>query len=301
MNNFRVQDLHGIHAILYALFDSDEKLDRNAMRRQVELCLASGVHGMAALGLATEVSKLSEHERLAVMEWIVEDTAGRVPVALTIFGSSVEEQVRQARHAANVGADWLILQPPMVGQFAAREYMQFFGRVADQTDLPVAIQNAPALMGRGLSATDIRDLVQQHPNIQLVKGEGPVIDIAALIEVTDGRLPVFNGRAGLELPDNLRAGCRGLILAPDCIDYAVRVYEFFCDGWEQHAEDDYRRMLPAVVFTMQGIENLLCYGKRLFGERSGIPIYDRAPALRPNGAGLAMTKRYADDLGAFEQ
>ncbi|WP_428424563.1 dihydrodipicolinate synthase family protein [Pararhizobium sp.] len=300
MNNFRVQDLHGIHAILYALFDSDEKLDRNAMRRQVELCLASGVHGMAALGLATEVSKLSEHERLTVMEWTVEDTAGRVPVALTIFGSSVEEQVRQARHAANVGADWLILQPPMIGQFAAREYMQFFGRVADQTDLPVAIQNAPALMGRGLSATDIRDLVQQHPNIQLVKGEGPVVDIAALIEVTDGTLPVFNGRAGLELPDNLRAGCRGLILAPDCIDYAVRVYEFFCDGWEEHAEDDYRRMLPAVVFTMQGIENLLCYGKRLFGERAGIPIYDRAPALRPSDAGLAMTKRYAEDLGAFE-
>ncbi len=301
MTDFRVQDLHGIHAILYALFDSDEKLDRNAMRRQVEICLASGVHGMAALGLATEVSKLSEHERLTVMEWTVEDTAGRVPVALTIFGSSVEEQVRQARHAASVGADWLILQPPMVGQFAAREYMQFFGRVADQTDLPVAIQNAPALMGRGLSATDIRDLVQQHPNIQLVKGEGPVVDIAALIEVTDGRLPVFNGRAGLELPDNLRAGCRGLILAPDCIDYAVRVYEFFCDGWEEHAEADYRRMLPAVVFTMQGIENLLCYGKRLFGERAGIPIHDRAPALRPSGAGLAMTKRYAEDLGAFEQ
>ncbi|WP_244489786.1 MULTISPECIES: dihydrodipicolinate synthase family protein [unclassified Rhizobium] len=300
MNTFRAKDLHGIHAILYALFDSDEKLDRNAMRRQVELCLASGVHGMAALGLATEVSKLSEHERLTVMDWTVEDTAGRVPVALTIFGSSIGEQVRQARHAASAGADWLILQPPMVGQFAAREYMQFFGRVADQTDLPVAIQNAPALMGRGLSAIDIRDLVQQHPNIQLVKGEGPVVDIAALIEVTDGALPVFNGRAGLELPDNLRAGCRGLILAPDCIDYAVRVYEFFCDGWEDHAEDDYRRMLPAVVFTMQGIENLLCYGKRLFGERAGIPIYDRAPALRPSDAGLAMTRRYAAALGAFE-
>jgi 4-hydroxy-tetrahydrodipicolinate synthase len=299
VKNFQMQDLHGIHAILYALFDKDEKLDRDAMRRQVELCLACGVHGMAALGLATEVSKLSEQERMAVMEWTVEDTARRVPVALTIFGSSVAEQVRQARHAANIGADWLILQPPMVGQFAAREYMQFFGRVADQCDLPVAIQNAPALMGRGLSATDIRDLVQQHPNIRLVKGEGPVVDIATLIDVTGGRLPVFNGRAGLELPDNLRAGCHGLILAPDCIDYAVRVYEFFRDGWEEHAENDYRLMLPAVVFTMQGIETLLCYGKRLFGERAGIPIYDRAPARRPSSTGLAMTKRYADDLGAF--
>nr|WP_246748607.1 dihydrodipicolinate synthase family protein [Rhizobium setariae] len=292
--------MHGIHAILYALFDKDEKLDRNAMRRQVDICLAAGVHGMAALGLATEASKLGENERIAVMEWVVQDTDGRVPVALTIFGSSVEEQVRQARHATDVGADWLILQPPMIGQFAAREYMQFFGRVADQTDLPVAIQNAPALMGRGLTAVDIRDLVQQHPNIRLVKGEGPVVDIAALIEVTDGKLPVFNGRAGLELPDNLRAGCRGLILAPDCIDYAVRAYEFFMDGWKEEAEEAYRQMLPAVVFTMQGIENLLCYGKRLFGERAGMPIFDRAPALRPSQAGLEMTRRYAAELGVFD-
>lgn len=301
MDDFRAEDLHGIHAILYALFDEDARLDREAMRRQTEVCLASGVHGMAALGLATEVSKLDESERMAVMDWVVEDTAGRVPVALTIFGASVEEQVRQVRHATAAGADWLILQPPMVGSYSAAEYIRFFGRVADKTDLPLAIQNAPALMGRGLSAADIRDLVRQHPNIRLVKGEGPVVDIANLIEVTEGRLPVFNGRAGLELLENLRIGCRGLILAPDSIDYAVRAYEFFCDGWDEQAAEEYRQMLPGVVFTMQGIENLICYGKRLFGERAGISIHDRGPAMRPTPIGLEMTQRYAAALGSYPE
>ncbi|UDF32738.1 UNVERIFIED_ORG: dihydrodipicolinate synthase family protein (plasmid) [Roseateles sp. XES5] len=301
MRNFHVEDLHGIHAILYALFDGEEKLDRAAMRRQVEICLASGVHGMAALGLATEVSKLAEAERMAVMDWVVEDTAGRVPVALTIFGSSVEEQVRQVRHAEAAGADWLILQPPMVGQYSAAEYIRFFGRVAEKTSLPLAIQNAPALMGRGLAADDIRDLVRQHPNIRLVKGEGPVVDIARLIEVTERQLPVFNGRAGLELLENLRIGCRGLILAPDSIDYAVRAYEFFCDGWDAHAEEEYRRMLPGVVFTMQSIETLLCYGKRLFGERAGMVIHDRGPAQRPTAAGIEMVARYAAAMGGFPE
>jgi 2-keto-3-deoxy-L-arabinonate dehydratase len=301
VKDFRIDDLHGIHAILYALFDEREKLDRAAMRRQVEICLASGVHGMAALGLATEASKLDEAERMAVMDWVVEDTAGRVPVALTIFGASIEEQLRQVRHATAAGADWLILQPPMVGQYSAAEYIRFFGRVAEGTDLPLAIQNAPALMGRGLTAIDIRDLVRRHPNIRLIKGEGPVVDIAHLIEVTDGRLPVFNGRAGLELLENLRIGCRGLILAPDSIDHAVRAYEFFCDGWEGHAEEEYRRMLPGVVFTMQGIETLLCYGKRLFGERAGIVIHDRGPALRPTGVGIEMVRRYAAAMGGFPE
>ncbi|SFN33983.1 dihydrodipicolinate synthase family protein [Variovorax sp. OV329] len=297
MSKFKPESFHGIHAIAYALFDAHEKLDREAMRQQVQRSLACGVHGMAALGLATEVSKLSEAERRTVMDWVAEDTAGQVPLALTIFGSSVAEQVAQVRHAESVGADWVILQPPAAGSFGAAEYIRFFGRVAESTDLPVAIQNAPAFFGRGLSADEIRELVTRYPNIQLLKGEGPVVDIAGLIERTEGRVPVFNGRGGLELVDNLRAGCRGMILAPDCIDYAVRAYEAFRSGDEDTAEREYQAMLPAVVFVMQGIENLLCYGKRLFAERAGLQVHDRAPAMRPNDAGLAMVRRFAQALG----
>ena len=299
MPNFQPDDLHGIHAILYALFDAEEKLDRDAMRRQVEICLSAGVHGMAALGLATEVSKLTEAEQRTVMDWAAEDTGGCVPLAFTIFGSSVAEQVAQARHAESVGADWVILQPPPGGTYGAGEYIRFFGRVAEATDLPVAIQNAPAFFGRGLTAEEISKLVTQHPNIRLIKGEGPVVEIATLIERTDGRVPVFNGRSGLELVDNLRVGCRGMILAPDCIDYAVRAYEAFRAGDDMAAEAQYAKMLPAAVFVMQGIENLVCYGQRLFGARAGIAVHDRAPALRPTTTGLAMAARFAERLGRY--
>jgi 4-hydroxy-tetrahydrodipicolinate synthase len=297
MRKFDANNFHGIHAIVYALFDGEERLDRTAMRRQVKLCLGAGAHGMAALGLATEVSKLTEAERRTLMDWVAEDTGARVPLAFTIFGASVGEQIAQIRHAEGVGADWVILQPPPVGNYGAAEYIRFFGRVAQATDLPVAIQNAPAFFGRGLTADEIRDLVRQHPNISLVKGEGPVVDIASLISRTEGRVPVFNGRGGLELTDNFRAGCRGMILAPDCIDYAVRAYEAFRSGDEDNAETQYRAMLPAAVFVMQGIENLICYGKRLFGARAGIPTHDRAPALRPDKIGLEMVERFAAQLG----
>lgn len=301
MTEFASDNFHGIHAILYALFDSQEKLDRQAMRKQVQICLASGVHGMAALGLATEVSKLSEVERRTLMDWTAEDTAGHVPLAFTISGSSVAEQIAQVRHAESVGADWVILQPPAGGSYGAAEYIRFFGRIADKTDLPLAIQNAPAFFGRGLSADEIRDLVTQHPNIRLIKGEGPVVDIANLIERTEGRVPVFNGRGGLELIDNLRVGCKGMILAPDCIDYAVRAYRAFHIGDEAGATMHYEKMLPAAVFVMQGIENLICYGKRLFGARAGIPVHDRAPALRPTEIGLVMVERFRAQLNELPE
>jgi 2-keto-3-deoxy-L-arabinonate dehydratase len=289
----------GIHAILFALFDEREQLDRAAMRRQVEICLSLGVDGMAALGLATEVAKLSLAERLALMEWVAEDVGGKLPLAFTIFGGSVAEQVEQVRVAEAARADWVILQPPMVGAFGAGEYIRFFGRIAEATTLPVAIQNAPAYMGRGLSADDIGELVRQHPNICLIKGEGPATEIRHLIEVTQGRLPVMNGRGGLELADNLRAGCAGFILAPDTIDHALRVQERFRAGDEAGAEAAYREVLPAIVFIMQSIESLICYGKRIFGARAGIAIHDRGPALRPSAFGLALVAKYAETLGPY--
>ena len=42
---------HGIYPILYAFWEDGGKLDRNAMRAQVEHCIATGAHGIAVLGL----------------------------------------------------------------------------------------------------------------------------------------------------------------------------------------------------------------------------------------------------------
>ena len=289
----------GIHAILYALFDARETLDRDAMRRQVEICIDCGADAVGALGLATEVSKLGEAERRCIMDWTAEDVAGRVPVYFTIFGSSVGEQIAQVRHAERAGAAYVVLQPPPVGTFAGAEYIRFYGRVADAAGIPVAIQNAPGYMGRGLTSEEIRDLVAAHPNVRAIKGEGPAVDIKGLIDTTQGRLPVLNGRGGLELTDNFRAGCTGMILAPAMIDHSIAVWRMLGAGDEAGAERAYADVLPSILFIMQSIESLACYGKRLFGTRAGIEIHDRAPARRPTAFGLDLVRRHAARLGAF--
>src|SRR3546814_8252619 len=84
------------------------------MRRQVDACIANGAHGIAILGLATEVNKLSTAERRMAMEWAAEDIGGRVPLAVTIAEATVPGQVEMARAAKAVGAGWIILQPPPV-------------------------------------------------------------------------------------------------------------------------------------------------------------------------------------------
>ena len=129
----------GVYPMIYALFGPDGALDREAMRRQVEHCVASGAHGVAALGLGTEVSKLTPDERLSVMTWAADDLRGRLPLAVTVFGGTPVEQIAFVEAAAERGADWVILQPPQTGEKITEDQLvDFFGAVADASPLPVA-------------------------------------------------------------------------------------------------------------------------------------------------------------------
>ena len=58
----------GVWPILYAFFDAQERLDRAAMRAQVEACIRGGAHGIAVLGLVTEFHKLTLVERRTVID-----------------------------------------------------------------------------------------------------------------------------------------------------------------------------------------------------------------------------------------
>jgi len=294
--------LGGIYPIVYAFFTERGGLDERLMRRQVRACLAGGAHGMACLGLATEVGKLSPAERRQVLKLVADELTGRVPLAVTVFGATVEAQLDFIDEAARAGAAWVILQPPAIPDLDEPSLFKFFGQIADAAPLPVAIQNAPQYLGVGLSPEGLVELTRRHPNVRLLKGEGSAVEIEQVIRATGGRLAVFNGRGGLELTDNLRAGCAGLIPAPDCFDSQVRIVEAFRAGRIDEAEALYRRILPAITFVMQSIPALLCYGKRLTALRLGLEladVHDRAPALVPTAFGLEVTRRLAAELGPY--
>lgn len=294
----------GIYPILYAYFGPDGRLDEAAMRRQLRCCLAGGAHGIAVLGLATEVNKLSPAEKRDVVRWSAEEIAGRVPLAVTVAEATAEEAAGFVLDAAALGATWCILQPPPVRGLPEAEYVAWYGQVADlvarRSAIPLGIQNAAAYIGVGLSPAGVATLARNHPNVTLIKAEDSAVDVQRLVEATEGRLTVFNGRAGLELPDCLRAGCAGMIPAPECADVQARIFDLFTAGDVAAAEVEYRRVAPMISFAIQGVATFLCYGKRMTGWRMGLPeVVERPPSLAPTPFGLAIARRFAAELGPY--
>jgi 2-keto-3-deoxy-L-arabinonate dehydratase len=296
-----VSTFRGVYPMLYAFFDANGRLDREAMRRQVEHCVASGVHGIAALGLGTEVSKLEAEERRLVMAWVAEDLAGHLPLAITVFGATPAEQIAFVGAAAEQGADWMILQPPQTGEAITEDRLvDFFGAVADASPVPVAIQNAPQYIGVGFSSAGLDRLSRRHPNVRLLKAEGSALETRALIELTEGRLTIFQGRGGMEITDVLRAGCAGMIPSVESAHVQARIFDLMRTGRAEDADEAerlYSEIAPLIMFLMQSVGQFLCYGKRLTARRLGLgEVHDRAPAQAPTAFGLACLARHAAAL-----
>ena len=111
-------------------------------------------------------------------------------------------------------------------------------------------------------------------------------------------MAVFNGRAGLELTDNLRAGVDGMIPGTETIDLQVGVERAMLAGDEAQAEQLYRRLLPFTAFAMQGIEHFVLHGKLLAALRLGIePSAQRIPSDNLTDRGAAWVRRFAAELG----
>jgi len=290
-------EIGGTYPMLYAFFDAADRLRRDAVTRQVSAALASGAAGIAVLGLGTEVSKLGRDERRSLVEWTIGDVAGRLPVVVTIAESNIPDMIESARFARETGASWVILQPPRPPASSA-DLIRFFGAVAESVDCPVGIQNAPEFLGIGLSPADLLALHSAHPNVEVVKAESSAVVVASVIEALGGRMKVLNGRAGLELTDNFRAGVDGMIPGIETIDLQVGVEKAMRAGDQAKAEALYRKALPALTFIMQGLAQFVLYGKLIAAYRLGLtPSGNRLPSDIATAKGEAWARRFATELG----
>jgi 4-hydroxy-tetrahydrodipicolinate synthase len=290
----------GIYPILYAYFDDRERIDAAAMSAQVEACIRAGCHGIALLGFVTEFNKLTPVEKQVLTELVAGQIAGRVPLAVTLSENNIPAMADQARAAKAAGAAWLIIQPPQVRGLSESALLQFMGRVMDATDLPCAIQIYPAAMDVVVSPAGLAVLAKNHGNFRLLKGEGGPVYLKRVIELTEGRLDVFDGRGGLEYPASFRAGAVGVIPAPDITDGLVAVHRALAAGDDATADRLHAEALPLVGFMMgPGTpEHFVTYGKRFFAARAGIAdVHARAPSNEPEAFGMAQVERHLATWG----
>ncbi|GGZ30359.1 dihydrodipicolinate synthase family protein [Echinicola pacifica] len=159
---------NGVFPAVTTKFFEDGSLDFDTFFRNLDAQLDAGVAGVILGGTLGESSVLEEEEKIELTRKTIDYLRGRVPVILNIAEGATAKAVHWARQAEELGAQALMLLPPMRYSSDHRETVAYFKAVAEATTLPIMIYNNPVDYKTYITL-EMFDELQSCPTIQAVK------------------------------------------------------------------------------------------------------------------------------------
>jgi 4-hydroxy-tetrahydrodipicolinate synthase len=146
----------------------DGAVDEKAFRDLVDWQIDEGTNGLVPVGTTGETPTLSHDEHKRVVEWCVEQAAGRVPVIAGAGSNNTVEAVDFAQHAESVGADAVLVVTPYYNKPTQEGMYCHFKAVNDAIGIPIVIYNIPPRSVVDMSVETMARLFEL-PNIIGVK------------------------------------------------------------------------------------------------------------------------------------
>ena len=254
-----IPDLDGIVTVLNTPFAESGDVDTGSMRAHVRYALDAGVAGFLVPAMASEVSKLTESERMRLVTTVIDAVDGQVPV---IGGASHPDELartRIARALIDIGCDGLLVSVPYESD---ARYESAIGRIADLDPQFLMIQDWDAT-GGGLPVSLIARLHEarlfQSLKVEVVPA-GP--KYSEIKRATGGGLPLAGGWAVSQMIDALDRGVNTIMPTAMHRTY-VKIYRAYHRGDRSGAVAAFERTLPVLAFANQHLDISIHFFKRL--------------------------------------
>ena len=147
----------GVGTALVTPFTRDGSLDEAAVTRLARRQIEAGVHFLSPCGTTGEAPTLTHREKLRVVELVLAEAKGKVPVLAGAGGYDTKEAIELARDMERVGADGLLSVTPYYNKPTQEGLYQHFRAISEATPLPIVLYNVPGRTSVNMSAeTTIR-------------------------------------------------------------------------------------------------------------------------------------------------
>lgn len=278
-------------------FHEDGDLDPQALRRLTRRMIAAGVHGLFPSGSTGEFFALSHQERCQVIEIVVEEAAGAVPVYAGSGAISTRESIALTKEAERLGADALAVITPFYISPSQEELYAHYAAIASSSSLPLVIYNNPARTGGvSLTAATLARLADSANIVGIKDSSGDLGLMAAYVNETPERLVVFQGRDDLYFP-SLALGSVGGVAATGNVmpELLVELYDSFQAGdWDRSRALQAKVSLLRAALAISTFPAVLKGTMALIGEPVGPP---RLPVAPLNGAQIEAVRRVLEKIG----
>lgn len=188
-----------------------ETVDFTKLENLIENIISSGVNYIVALGTTSEAATMTESERSAVQEFIVETVNGRLPIMLGLGGNNTLSLTDTIAATNFDGISGILSVAPYYNKPNQRGLLQHYRSVAEASPLPVVIYNVPGRTGVNISAETTLTLANECPNIVGIKeASGNMAQVMEILRCRPEGFSVISGDDALTLP-MLALGADGVI------------------------------------------------------------------------------------------
>ena len=235
----------GIVPAMVTPITSDGKINVGALRKLTNYLIEGGVHGLFPVGSQGEFYALTMEEKKKVIETVVEETRGRVPVYAGTGAITTREAIALTQMAEAAGVNAVSVLTPFFITPNETELFEFYSAIARSTRLPILLYNNPGRTGVNLSANFVVRVSKIDNIVGIKDSSGDMTLMAEYIRRTDGKFSVLAGRDTL-IYGVLCYGGKGAIaatanVAPKVI---VEIYEAFVAGDMKRSLEAQFRLAP---------------------------------------------------------
>ena len=226
-------------------FARDGAVDEQALRDLVDWQIAEGVHFLVPCGSTGEAATMTPAEHRRVVEIVVQQAGGRVPVVAGAGSNDTRRAVAMSKEMKAAGATHLLHVSPMYNKPPQRGIVAHFRAVAEATDLPVIVYNVPGRTGSNIEAKTTLELAQ-IPNVVAVKeASGNLAQITDVLRARPEHFSVLSGDDELTLAV-MAAGGDGVIsvVSNACPRAMAHLVDCAAAGQLAEARAIHLRLLP---------------------------------------------------------
>ncbi|MBW7888554.1 MAG: 4-hydroxy-tetrahydrodipicolinate synthase [Bacteroidetes bacterium] len=188
----------------------DGAIDEYSLRRLVEFQITNGIHGLVPCGTTGESATLTHAEHHHVMDIVVDQTKGRIPVMIGAGSNSTREAVSLTQHARAIGASAVLSIAPYYNKPTQKGFFEHYKAIVESVDIPIIVYNCPGRTGSNISAETTLRLAELSGIAGIKEASGNVPQIMEILRNKPKNFFVLSGDDSITLP-LISVGCDGVI------------------------------------------------------------------------------------------
>ncbi len=193
MSKFNFRPTGVMPALVTPFNKSDESINEENLRNLVNHLIDQGVTGLVPVGTTGEFVNMNYGERLKVIEIVVDETNGRVPVIAGTGETGTKLVIEATKAATDIGVDAVLIVTPYYLKPKAKGLYDHYYTITEKTDIPIVLYNIPACTGVELPWTVVEDLVDIENIVAIKDSSGDYKYFSALLEKVSDKISVLIG------------------------------------------------------------------------------------------------------------